>query len=265
MKKAKRFFKRQSHHPFFKGLAGFGRALNRFYENRNHDVQSNGELTLLKKLNKVNPSVIIDGGANIGSYAKIANQHIANATIYAFEPVKDTFNQLTENVDTIPLINPINKGLYKETKQQAINIYNSSTHSSLVDIEGLSYSTTKTETIELLKGDQFVKDQKIAQIDLLKLDVEGAEYDAILGFRECFEKGNIRMVQFEYGYINITTKKLLIDFYNLFDSWGYQVGKVFPKSVEFRPYQYKYEDFLGPNYIAVRKTDTELIKLLTAN
>jgi hypothetical protein len=40
------------------------------------------------------------------------------------------------------------------------------------------------------------------------------------------------------------------------------LGKVFPKTVEFRKYEFKYEDFLGPNFIAVKKTETELIKLL---
>lgn len=70
------------------------------------------------------------------------------------------------------------------------------------------------------------------------------------------------MIQFEYGYINITTKKLLIDFYNYFESKGYMVGKIFPKYVEFRKYEFKHEDFLGPNFIAVKKTETELIKLL---
>ena len=44
-------------------------------------------------------------------------------------------------------------------------------------------------------------------IDLLKLDLEGAEYDALLGFEESIKKGIIKIIQFEYGYINITTKE----------------------------------------------------------
>jgi hypothetical protein len=71
------------------------------------------------------------------------------------------------------------------------------------------------------------------------------------------------MVQFEYGYINITTKRLLIDYYNFFEKYDYLVGKIFPKIVEFRKYNLIYEDFLGPNFIAVKKTETELIKLLS--
>ena len=70
------------------------------------------------------------------------------------------------------------------------------------------------------------------------------------------------MIQFEYGYINISTKKMLLDFYTYLENKGYLVGKIFPKTVEFRKYDFKYEDFLGPNFIAVKKTETELIDLL---
>ena len=262
MLNAKRFFKRNSHNKFFKALAGFGRALNRLYENRNFDINSNGELTILKKLSKFNPSVIFDGGANIGKYSLLINQVIPDVKIYSFEPVKNTFEELEQNVDGIDNITPINYGLYKDTCTKEINIYPSNTHSSLIDIQGWKLDTKEKQTIELIRGDDFMKKNNITEIDLLKLDVEGVEYDAMLGFEEHIEKGKIKMIQFEYGYINISTKKLLIDYYNYLGNKGYLVGKIFPKTVEFRKYEFKYEDFLGPNFVAVKETETELIDLL---
>ncbi|MGK7391666.1 MAG: FkbM family methyltransferase [Candidatus Cyclobacteriaceae bacterium M2_1C_046] len=259
---AKRIFKRNTHNKLFKALAGFGRALNRLYENRNYDLYSNGELTILKKISKLNPSVIIDGGANIGTYSLLINRLMPKVLIYSFEPVKTTFEKLRKNVDNTENIIPVKNGLYKNNCTKEINLFTSSSHSSLVDIQGLSYESNEKQTIELIRGDDFMKKNKISEIDLLKLDVEGAEFDAILGFEEHIEKGKIKMIQFEYGYINISTKKLLIDFYNYFESKGYIVGKVFPKTVEFRKYEFKYEDFLGPNFIAVKKTEKELIDLL---
>ena len=84
-----------------------------------------------------------------------------------------------------------------------------------------------------------------------------------MGFEEHIDKAAIKMIQFEYGYINISTKVLLFDFYNFFESKGYMLGKIFPKTVDFRKYEFKYEDFLGPNFIAVKKTEKNLIQLLT--
>lgn len=263
MSNLKQFIKRNSHNNFFKGLAGFGRALNRFYENRNHDTYSNGELTVLKKISKLNPSVIIDGGANIGKYSLLINQICPNAKVYSFEPVNSTFEKLKENIAGLNNIVPIKKGLYRDNCSKEINIFTSDTHSSLYDIQGLPYDSNEKQSIELINGDDFLQNNKISTVDLLKIDVEGAEYDAIVGFEKHIEQGKIKAIQFEYGYINISTKKLLIDFYNYFKSKGYIVGKIFPKTVEFRKYEFKYEDFLGPNFIAVKKTETELINILT--
>src|SRR5450759_1905487 len=109
-----RIFKKNSHNSLFKGLAGFGRALNRLYENRNHDIYSNGELTVLKKISKFNPSVIIDGGANVGDYSSMVIQTIPDCKIYALEPVESTFHKLVENMKEHSSVNPVMKGLFKD-------------------------------------------------------------------------------------------------------------------------------------------------------
>ncbi len=263
MSLAKRFFKIHSHNAFFKALAGFGISLNRYYENRNHDIRSNGELTVLKKISKYHPLVIVDGGANVGKFSLLVSQLNPECRIYAFEPVENTFNALKENVKLSQNIIPINKGLFNDNSSKEINLFSSNTHSSLYDIKGLSYKPNEKTVVKLIRGDDFIIENKIDRVDFLKLDIEGAEFDAINGFSESLKNGKIKAVQFEYGYINITTKKLLIDFYNFFEANGYVVGKIFPKLVEFRKYAFKYEDFIGPNFIAVKKSEKDLINLLT--
>lgn len=265
MGRLKRFFKKNTHNPFFKTLSSFGKALNRMYENKNYDIYSNGEVTIIKKLSNSSSStpVFIDGGANVGGYSTAINRIIPQSTIYAFEPVSGTFKKLKENVSHCTNVIPIHKGLYKENKEEEIHLFPSTTHSSLYDIKGWKHKSQDTETITLVTGDSFIKNNNLEHIDLLKIDIEGAEYDALQGFKETLKEGKIRAVQFEYGYINITTKKLLVDYYDFFESVGYQVGKIYPKTVEFKKYSHKQEDFLGPNFIAVRKNDCELISKLT--
>lgn len=258
----KRAFKKNSHNPVFKVLAGLGRSMNRLYENRNHDIYSNGEMMVLEKLSKFKPEVIIDGGANVGNYALLAKSVLPDCHVYSFEPVKDTFDKLATNLKGQTKTSLINKGLYSENCTKTINLFSSNEHSSIYDIHSMSNIPTRTTNIELVKGDDFLKEKGIEEVDFLKLDLEGAEYDALKGFENSLKEGKIKMIQFEYGYINITTKKLLIDFYQLLEPYNYLLGKVFPKNVEFRKYQYKYEDFLGPNFVAVRKDETALIELL---
>lgn len=265
MSTVKRIFKKNSHNIFLKALAGFGISLNRLYENRNHDIHSNGEKTVLIKISKFNPLIIIDGGANIGEYSLLVNKIIPNCKIYAFEPVESTFQKLLGNKKDFDNINPIKKGLFKETCLTSINLFNSDEHSSLYDIQGLTNGSNQKQIIELVRGDEFLKENKLDFVDFLKLDIEGAEYDALIGFEKSIKNGRIKVIQFEYGYINISTKKLLIDFYNFFEANDYVVGKIFPKTVEFRKYEFKYEDFIGPNFIAVKKSEVALIKSLSKN
>lgn len=262
MSRFKRFLKQNTQNKVLKALAGFGRSMHRLYENRNHDIFSNGEVTVLKKMGKLAPSVIIDGGANIGTYSLEAARACQEARIFALEPVKDTFEKLQTNVASNDRIITFQKGFYNENKHLEINVGKSHTHSSLYAIEGLKVQPVGKETIALIKGDDFLKENNIDTVDFLKIDVEGAEYDALLGFEESIQAGRIRAIQFEYGYINITTKKLLIDFYKFFEKHGYVLGKIFPKRVAFRAYDFKYEDFLGPNFLAVKADDTTLLEVL---
>lgn len=259
----KKLFKQNTHSLLFKYLAGFGRSLNRIYENSNHNIHYNGELTILKKLAKINLKTVIDGGANIGNYSKWVHKFSPQAKIYAFEPVVETYEKMCKNVATNAQVVPLNQGLFQEKMTKKINLYTQDKHASLYEIEGVNQKPLGTIEIKLIKGDEFAKENEIEEIDFLKLDLEGADFDALLGFEEMIQKGKVRIIQFEYGYINITSKNLLLDFYTFFLKHGYIIGKVFPKVVEFRAYEFKYEDFLGTNYIAVKKSDREIINLLS--
>jgi hypothetical protein len=52
------------------------------------------------------------------------------------------------------------------------------------------------------------------------------------------------------------------DAYELLEAKGYTVGKLYPDHVDFRAYKLKDEDFLGPNYVAVRSARTDLVEAL---
>lgn len=263
MKSLKRAFKINTRNPVLKALAGFGRSMNRMYENRNHDIHSNGELNLIKTLAGFHPKIAIDGGANIGGYSAALLEHLPHAQVFAFEPVSDTFEKLQERFAQLDSFKAINAGLYSSIGEAEINLFESSTHSSLIDIQGMDYSSEKTTSIQLQKGDDFLKANDIEVVDLLKLDVEGAEYDALLGFSDSLKQARIKVIQFEYGYINVSSRKLLLDFYELLEPMGYKLGKLYPKGVEFRSYHFKHEDFIGPNFVAIHKDQNALIAALS--
>jgi len=262
MKSIKRFFKKQSHSIIVKPFAGLGRNINRFYENRNHDPMSNGEATILKKLGSVSPTTIFDVGANVGDYSLLVRKYCPEAKIYCFEPVSSTVNELREKLRNLNDVTIVNKGLSDVSNKISINIYEHSVHASIYQIKGTQSKSAKEEEIEVMCGDVFMESMRIDSVDLLKLDVEGSEMAALRGFGRALSQRKIRLIQFEYGYINITTKDLLLDFHEYLGKHGYIIGKIYPKMVEFRSYSYKHEDFIGPNFVALHEKDETLIRLL---
>jgi hypothetical protein len=72
----------------------------------------------------------------------------------------------------------------------------------------------------------------------------------------------IRAIQFEYGVLNLESKFLLKDYFNLLTDYGYTLGKIYPNHVDFSAYSWEKENFIGPNYIAIRSEEQQLIHSL---
>lgn len=114
-------------------------------------------------------------------------------------------------------------------------------------------------------GDTYCKERGIEKIDLLKIDVEGAEQSVLRGFQSLLRDQKIRLIQFEYGYANGDERFLMRDFFEFFDGLGYKVARLRRRDIEFTPYRREYNNFTsGPNFIAIRNGDPELELALTS-
>jgi len=55
------------------------------------------------------------------------------------------------------------------------------------------------ENVKAISLDSFCKQNQIDSIDLLKIDVEGAEYQVMLGAKSLFQSQRIKCCVFEFG------------------------------------------------------------------
>jgi FkbM family methyltransferase len=245
---------RARRNPILKTAAQLCRQYLKWFGNASYKTARNGERWLLSTLHNEAIRTVLDVGANVGNWSLMAAELFPEATIYALEAVPATAAELRSRVGTEQRIKPFNLGLAERSGTIVLNYHpGASTHATFTDYP---HSWTG-EWVEcpVMRGDDFLTREGIEQVDFLKLDVEGAEHLALEGFEAALRQQWIRLVQFEYGRVNVLTHFLLRDFYQLFDRYGYAMGKIYPDYVDFRDYDLADEDFLGPNYLACRKDD----------
>lgn len=98
--------------------------------------------------------------------------------------------------------------------------------------------------------DYWNKEMNCCEIDVLKLDIEGHEFDALQGCGEALK--STRVVQFEFGGCNIDTRTYFRDFWTLFNDLGFEIYRIAPIG-EMQIFRYKERDeiFSTTNYLAV--------------
>ena len=232
-----------------------------------YDFHKNGEYQLLRRLEGLEIRTVFDVGSNVGDWARIANQTFPSAKIHCFELSSSTFGSLSRNL-TAPTFILNNVGLSDSIGSISYKDYGaeSTVNTVLLNTKFHDKATEPTlVTAQVTTGAAYCERNSICLIDLLKIDVEGAESLVIKGFEALFRRQAIRVVQFEYGYANGDAHFLMRDFFELLESYGYRVGRLHRAAVEFAPWGYRLNDFdSGPNYVAIRQSDSEAYERLTA-
>ena len=245
---------------FFRTIAKLAKQYLKWFGNASYKPHKNGERWVLAQLREERIRSVLDVGANVGDWSMLAAELLPDATVWALEIMPATFARLRERVGDHARIRCFNLGL--ADRDGALRMHfdpAACTHATFTE-----YPQSGTEQVidcAVRMGDGFVCEQGIDRVDLLKMDVEGAEHLVLAGLAESLSARRVRFVQFEYGRVNILTKFLLHDFYELFRRHGYVVGKIFPDFVDFRAYDLGDEDFIGPNYLACPADDPALPRL----
>lgn len=217
------------------------------------------ETNLFKKSIK-GGNIVLDIGANIGYYTLIAAKLVGEkGRVYAFEPDKDNFEILKKNVaiNGYKNIILINKAVSNKTEKLKLYISEKDMGShSLYKQE----KNQKFVLIDSIKLDDFFKDEKI---NVIKIDIEGAEFKAFKGMNTLLSQNDNLKIFMEYHPImlkksGINPKEFLISLikegFKLYDI-DEQQKRVYP--VILRKFIKKYNKKKGnnSNLFCIRKKD----------
>ncbi|MEM1318954.1 MAG: FkbM family methyltransferase [Bacteroidota bacterium] len=164
-------------------------------------------LVKLKKLTKNSgPLTIFDVGAYLGETAiKFSKAFSPQSKIYAFEPFLETYEILQKNIAAYPNIKSVNIGLADSDGTAAFNSNRFAATNSLLSTsaEGIKnwgvglMETQQQIEIPVRTIDSLMEEQGVEQIDILKMDAQGAEYKVLKGAEQAMAAGKIKLIYTE--------------------------------------------------------------------
>lgn len=220
---------------------------------------SHPEEAFLKRfLPNVGPGVLMDVGANHGSYTLFLQRARPSASIYAFEPHPRSFALLQQRA-TLPNVHLVNAALsdtagFVELYDFANN--DGSTQASLSqEAVALFDANTVHHSVECTTLDAFAEAQGIEQIAFLKIDTEGFDINVLRGAQRLLSERRIGAIQFEFIPTNIALRVTMRDFFEILP--GYRLHRLCVNGglMPLEPYSVKrHEVFVIQNIIALPRS-----------
>jgi len=183
-----------------------------------------GDDTLRLNYNLTEESIVFDVGGYKGGFTeKIYTRYKSN--IYIFEPVNNFYNQVDSKFSNFLKIHTYNFGL--SNKNQELEIALSE------DASSIHIKSGKTEKIKLCSIIEFLDQNNIQNINLIKINIEGGEFDLLPALIDSEIINSIDNLQIQFHtFIENAEKKreeirkklsktheLTYDYYFIWENW----------------------------------------------
>lgn len=190
-------------------------------------------------LDEKNSPIVLDVGANIGNYSLNLFKIAPNSRVYAFEPHPVTYAKLTENMKGFSsgIFKSYNLGVGQEDGEFELFDYvdnSGSEHASLYKevISDLHKGEVVSCKVRVISLEDFLINESIKEVDLLKIDTEGNEYRVLLGVGSFLTEKKIKAIHIEFNEMNIVSGVTFKNFWDLLTDYNiYRLlpgGKLLP-------------------------------------
>lgn len=151
--------------------------------------------------------IVFDIGANVGYYTVLASKKVGRrGKVFAFEPDPHnlTFLQKNQQINNCQNVEIIEKAVAdKDGKSYFLQDTSN---------PGESRLSNKGEiTVETITLDTFISQKKIKKVDVIKIDIEGAEIQALKGGREFLKNSKNIKIFIECNQTKLKESKKTVD------------------------------------------------------
>lgn len=210
-------------------------------------------LSLLPLPRRASP-VVFDIGANVGEWTAALLSIAPQAHVTCFEPSQAAFDRLNKRFIQEKDVKVLQLGVGKLTEKRLL--WADQPGSGLASLtrrrlDHFDLAFSHSEMVEVVALDDWCF-QNSHSPDVIKLDIEGHELDALAGASNAVSKAFV--VQFEFGGCNIDTRTYFQDFFYYFKKAEFILFRLSPRGLTPIPnYRELDEAFVTTNFYAARR------------
>jgi len=195
--------------------------------------KNEGELFILESMLEAiqEGDCILDIGANIGIYTVFLAQKVGPpGCVVAIEPEIHNFNRLKANIRLNSLTNVIPELVALGDSILQKKIYVKSVESTLIETN--IHENVPSYFVHVMPGDQLIAQKQIPVPKILKIDVEGFEYQVVKGLRKTLSDRRCKMVCIEVHPRKFPKGVKEEDIFGIMESSGFNLtNKISRRSV----------------------------------
>jgi FkbM family methyltransferase len=168
--------------------------------------------------------VVVDAGAFTGDYTVYASRKVGpTGRVLAFEPDPKTCRILERNLkrERFQNVTIIPKGLWNENTTLTFEVLNSlQSHVAANPAPGAGdpgprpvpgRSSSNSVQVEVVRLDDELEKLGLSKVDVLKMDIEGAEIQAIEGCEKVLAENNVHVAIAAYHIVNGRTTSFFLE------------------------------------------------------
>lgn len=202
--------------------------------------------------------ITLDVGANKGFWAKCMLDTYSVSHVYMIDASPENIVELQNEEDSLVFFEQdfakISAYHYALSSRKGFTtLYTNEDGSPLAslyshNVEGIDVfgGLDKTLRVPMTSIDDFLADHaEIKRVDVLKLDVEGAEYNVLIGAHGAIANRKIDIITFEFGLHQVDARNFFRDFYFLLTNSGYRLFNISHEGTlsSVEKYEYRFENF----------------------
>jgi FkbM family methyltransferase len=220
--------------PNWKGFPGIPKSwsMSTPYNRENY----NTFVSWIRLLGLKGLNCVVDVGANHGDFSLAATAHNPAARILLFEPLPSLQSELECRGRPFPGWQIDRRALGEVESTMDLQLVEgqddigtlAAFSESYIEATGTAQTRIYTTPCKVTTLDIALNQHKIEKVDLLKIDVEGYEFELLAGATRCLQFVDSIIIEISYIRKDFTVTDPLVDLLRILTPYGFRVIRIFP-------------------------------------